>query len=432
VKVRKIYPRVSMYDIVPREGRGFHNHPMPHFDEGMFIRGLSEEAKGIIKNMSRTGARPGAIVANIRANLPFEDINAQKVYNYRQQLRLVGFPMMDGSSQMEVVRRTIEEAKRHDYFVTCGPADEASELDLIFFAHPEGIKLLRAYHLVIGMDTTYKTNKYGWPMLEMIGMTPCNDNFLIAYALLSDETASSYRWALQKLRVLLGNSVNPEVIVTDREPGLLVVLEEVFPKVKHLLCTWHIKNNVTRFAWDNLQKDQGLTDTFSKHDWVAVMVAETVEEFERRWGNMKIRWRGFPKAIKFLETKLIPHKEKFVKAWTNKVRHVGNTTTCRVESGHRMVKQWIENSGCALDTLWHRIHNAWEEQVHKIRYINYLFSGSGIYCIYFPNAYKRFKLAGRSWKDHFKRQVLTHVVSPSNCWVDWFHITCWVYYTKSL
>ena len=31
------------------------------------------------------------------------------------------------------------------------------------------------------------------------------------------------------------------------------------------------------------------------------------------------------------QTWVIPHKERFVKAWTNKVMHLGNTTTNRYE-----------------------------------------------------------------------------------------------------
>jgi len=34
------------------------------------------------------------------------------------------------------------------------------------------------------------------------------------------------------------------------------------------------------------------------------------------------------------ETWIILHKEKFVKAWTNKVIHLGNTTTNRYENVH--------------------------------------------------------------------------------------------------
>ncbi|KAH1254638.1 hypothetical protein GmHk_04G011038 [Glycine max] len=44
------------------------------------------------------------------------------------------------------------------------------------------------------------------------------------------------------------------------------------------------------------------------------------------------------------QTWVIRHKEKFVKAWTNKVMHLGNTTTNRVESAHWSLKRLLQNS----------------------------------------------------------------------------------------
>jgi len=40
----------------------------------------------------------------------------------------------------------------------------------LFIAHPKSLKLARAYPDVIIADCTYQTNKFGLPMLHMIGM----------------------------------------------------------------------------------------------------------------------------------------------------------------------------------------------------------------------------------------------------------------------
>lgn len=37
-------------------------------------------------------------------------------------------------------------------------------------------------------------------------------------------------------------------------------------------------------------------------------------------------------------------KEKIVCAWTDQVRHIGNTTTNRVEFAHAKLKNWLGNS----------------------------------------------------------------------------------------
>ncbi|CAA0831898.1 Unknown protein, partial [Striga hermonthica] len=46
----------------------------------------------------------------------------------------------------------------------------------------------------------------------------------------------------------------------------------------------------------------------------------------------------------------------FVRLWTNQVLHFGNTTTCRVESAHAALKQWLNTSTGSFDTLFISIH----------------------------------------------------------------------------
>ncbi|KAH1260803.1 hypothetical protein GmHk_02G003831 [Glycine max] len=57
------------------------------------------------------------------------------------------------------------------------------------------------------------------------------------------------------------------------------------------------------------------------------------------------------------ETWIIPHKEKFVIAWTNKVMHLGNTTTNRVESAHWALKRVLQNSLGDLCSVWDAMNN---------------------------------------------------------------------------
>ncbi|KAH1264842.1 hypothetical protein GmHk_01G000675 [Glycine max] len=53
----------------------------------------------------------------------------------------------------------------------------------------------------------------------------------------------------------------------------------------------------------------------------------------------------------------MPHKEKFVSAWTNKVVHLGNTTTNRVESAHSSLKRLLQNSIGDLCSVWDVVNN---------------------------------------------------------------------------
>ncbi|KAH1233142.1 hypothetical protein GmHk_09G025655 [Glycine max] len=57
------------------------------------------------------------------------------------------------------------------------------------------------------------------------------------------------------------------------------------------------------------------------------------------------------------DTWIIPHKEKFITAWTNKVMHLGNTTTNRVESAHWALKRVLQNSLGDLCSVWDAMNN---------------------------------------------------------------------------
>ncbi|KAI5668117.1 hypothetical protein M9H77_17970 [Catharanthus roseus] len=84
-----------------------------------------------------------------------------------------------------------------DYTVFYRNREDSNMLSDIVVAHPTSIEILRTWSYVLIMDTTYKTNKYNMPLLEVIGMTPTAKNFTVASAFMQNEQATTYRWALQ-------------------------------------------------------------------------------------------------------------------------------------------------------------------------------------------------------------------------------------------
>ena len=65
------------------------------------------------------------------------------------------------------------------------------------------MKLLNAFHLVLIIDSTYKTNRYRLPLLEIVGMTPTGMTFSIAFAFMASERVNNVVWALDKVRGLI-------------------------------------------------------------------------------------------------------------------------------------------------------------------------------------------------------------------------------------
>ena len=167
----------------------------------------------------------------------------------------------------------------YDYLV-----DTDDCLTHLFFQHTTSITLLRQFPEVIIMDCTYSTNRFGMPLLHIVGCTNINTTFEVGYAFLSRETEADYIWALGTLRKILqqNNMPEPGVIATDRELALMNAIEQEFPLAKNILCFWHIKMAFQSFLGKGLD-DDGIKD-FSE-DFMEVVHAATVADFSERWNS---------------------------------------------------------------------------------------------------------------------------------------------------
>ncbi|XP_074308404.1 protein FAR1-RELATED SEQUENCE 5-like [Silene latifolia] len=132
------------------------------------------------------------------------------------------------------------------------------------------------------MDSTYNTNMYKNPIIEMVGVTPTRLLFLIACSMLSTESEECYKWLLKNLGDILDSTgASPSVFVTGQELGLINALNAVYPGVDHLLCRWHLNKDINAKAITTYQ-----SESYKKHvmtnpesDWINVIDAPTEQEF---------------------------------------------------------------------------------------------------------------------------------------------------------
>ncbi|XP_055961502.1 uncharacterized protein LOC126678535 [Mercurialis annua] len=150
-----------------------HNHALAVYPEGYRqMSGLSGEAKEIVRDMSAAQAKPCSIMAALKEKVPSDNPTIRQVYNYRETLRKSSFEGRD------VVAQFYHMAQKNDYVHWTLAEEDTGVVTYIFISHPDSVRLLLSYYWIIGMDSTYKTNKYKLPFFEIIGMTPCNKNFI--------------------------------------------------------------------------------------------------------------------------------------------------------------------------------------------------------------------------------------------------------------
>ncbi|XP_050889945.1 uncharacterized protein LOC127095276 [Lathyrus oleraceus] len=125
-----------------------------------------------------------------------------------------------------------------------------------FWAHPESIKLFNTFLTVLVIDSTYKTNKYRLPLLEIVGVTSMEKTFSVGFVFLESEKEVNVTWASEMCKNLLKNQENmPNVIVTGRDTALMNSVAKVFPTSytlhRHL---GNITTNIVKFAHSTLKK----------------------------------------------------------------------------------------------------------------------------------------------------------------------------------
>ncbi|KAF5205849.1 Far1-related sequence, partial [Thalictrum thalictroides] len=240
------------------------------------------------------------------------------------------------------------------------------EIAELFWAHPGSVDLCKCFPKVFIMDATYKTNKYRWPFLQIVGVTSTYKTFTACQVLMCSEKQADYTWALKRFQLLLGN-LTPSVIVTDRDYALMNATQVVFPNADKHLCRFHIATNVLRKGMDLLPTDKDIENL--KLFWNCAVKSPTPEIFDKRFSRIEKMFRKeYYGLVCYLRNTWLIHKEMFVAAWTNRHLHFGCTTTNRVEGAHFQLKKDLGHT-CQHDLLgmWSLIHPATNIQLREIR-----------------------------------------------------------------
>ncbi|XP_050917826.1 uncharacterized protein LOC127135052 [Lathyrus oleraceus] len=77
----------------------------------------------------------------------------------------------------------------------------------IFWTHPDFIKLFNMFPTLLILDSTYKTNKYRLPLLEMVGVTSTKKTYSVGFTFLKSEKEENFTWALEVCRAMLKDQV---------------------------------------------------------------------------------------------------------------------------------------------------------------------------------------------------------------------------------
>jgi hypothetical protein len=218
-----------------------------------------------VENLSADGCHTAISIANILSKNMGLFIDVEMVKGAQKRLRNSSF-RPDTATQRFL--RELQEDKGITFHVYEDP--DTNRISRIFWTYETCIIMWRNHPEIISFDSTYRTNRFNMPLLQMGGVTGLHTNFAVAFALLSDETEESFSWALDRLAHTAQNVWDSEAekyvprehqisfpltIMSDYDTAFKNAAKRVFPIAQQQLCIWHVMKNVVynvRRLWDGV------------------------------------------------------------------------------------------------------------------------------------------------------------------------------------
>ncbi|XP_052627473.1 uncharacterized protein LOC128134097 [Lactuca sativa] len=124
---------------------------------------------------------------------------------------------------------------------------------------------------LVGLDGAFMKGPFPGLVLTTVGQDSNNVIYPLAYVIVESENTASWKWFLEKLGddLELGSNSN-YTFISDRQKGLQIAVDQLFPNAEHRYCIRHIH--------DNMRKKWGQTE-YKDHLWRCAS-ATTIPEFE--------------------------------------------------------------------------------------------------------------------------------------------------------
>lgn len=158
---------------------------------------------------------------------------------------------------------------------------------------------------------------------------------IIAGCLVSDERYDSYCWAFYQFQCC--SKIDPDLIFTDGDLELARGISSIFPKCVHLLCRFHIAQNIAKALASTLRAD---LNSFLGDFW-RIGSIEEMDLYEQEFAKMELKWENAAHYLQLLKKK----QDRWAFAFTHQYFVAGISSTQRQESiNYQVKKSLLSNS----------------------------------------------------------------------------------------
>lgn len=294
-----------------------HNHSFSEDQSAQLSnKKLTSDQIKLIAELHKAGSTPTSIREALVQQNPGQMITQKSVYNAIARAKMAE---LNGLTPIQFLIEQLDEKTYKFETVVNG---DNGRVECLFILRKDLLSLYTRYHTSLVMDATYKTNRFGLPLVQVCGITNESKTFVLCQAFLRNETEGRYEWFINQMKKHCFSEHVPVSISTDRDLSLLNALKTELPEVKHLLCRWHISKKVLSYipkVFNGLEKDSVHTILVN---WNRVVSSHTQQDYAN---NLAALIKGLPKKNnqgtvydpslfeKYLRsTWLNDHKEKYV------------------------------------------------------------------------------------------------------------------------
>ena len=221
-------------------------------------------------------------------------------------------------------------------------SDDNSEkniLDIAAFATHDMIHTYHSYPGMIFIDGTYKVNKAGFPLYQVMVEDAQGRARPVFYAVTRRETEEMITKLLRIFQEMVSDIAQTSVVMSDKCDSEAAAILHVFPEATHILCYFHVKKalkdrahtlkNVSRETKNELLRlafeivDARSEDSFEHHYKMLQEAGneEWTEYFDTYWMNCKVKWA-------------LSERKKIV--------NYLNDTDNKCESSHKFYKRFLD------------------------------------------------------------------------------------------
>lgn len=298
----KLYLTKEIVDGVPQwyisQFSNVHNHELLEDDQVRLLpayRKIEEADQERIRLLSKAGFPVNRIVKVLElekgvqpGQLPFIEKDVRNFVRSSKktvQESDTNLSMKSDNDLLELLEACRVAAEGDDGFAYNFTTDGNGKVENIAWTYGDSIRAFSLFGDVVTIDTSYRSITYSMILAMWFGIDNHGRPILFGCTLLQDETSKSFSWALQVF-VRFMRERQPEIVITDMEPGLRDALAVEMPHTKQIISVWQVISKVP--SWFSLQLGVQYSDFKSEFDMLYHL--ENVEDFEHQWNNLVARF----------------------------------------------------------------------------------------------------------------------------------------------